>query len=540
MTETADMARSEPASAIPADFLEAIGTRIGKENLSTDPALLELYSTDFSEIRLGRADAIARPGTSDEVAHILRLAGEKGVSVVVRGGGMSYTLGYAPRDKGSLLIDMARFDTIETINRESRFITVGAGVTWAQIDEALEDTGLALRFRGTMSGIRATVGGGLGNNATGNGIGDISHDLMGLEAVLPDGRIVQTGARAFAPDLPGVKHNSPDLTGLFINDAGVFGVRTKATFRLNRAYSCFASVMFGFDDPEPLVEAMCKAARFDTATDIMSFSAYHHRVFASQPRPRGEEARAMARTIARQAGGGMRGMRRLASLLNPKALSSLAGIPYSLLVNCDAHDAATARRNAREIGRSVRRLGGRPISPALAYGLRARPFVPIATLILGMDGECSIPTNCTVPLERAAEARRGVDEFFRRNRTDMERYGVTHTYLMLMLGNLFGIEPILYWQDAISPLRLEVSDPKTREALSRRSSNPETRAYVLDLRRRLVEEVCRPLNAAHFQLGKYYPLEDALASEANWTVLKDLKGSFDPKGILNPGGLGLA
>ncbi|MEQ8741626.1 FAD-binding oxidoreductase [Parasphingorhabdus sp.] len=521
-----------------AGLVDALERLLGADHVSTNPDRLELASSDFSEIRLSRAAVLVQPGTTADVAELLKLASVATVPVVVRGGGMSYTLGYAPRDATAILIDMSRFDQIE-INEDSRILTVGAGTSWASIDAALAGTGLALRFRGTLSGSRATVGGGLGNNATGLGQGDISNDLLGIEVVLPDSRVIQTGARAIDPDLPGVRHSSPDLTGLFINDAGVFGVRTKVSFRLSRAFSCVSSAVFTFDEPEPLVEAMCAASRLDIASEIMSFCNYHHRVFAAQPGASGKEAKRLAQAIGRQAGGGLRGALRLARLLNPRALTGLVDAPYSVMINCDAFDAVTANRHIRAISRIVRRFGGKRKSPALAYGLRAQPFVPISSLILGMNKECSIPTNCTVPMERARELQRSAYEFFARNRSNMERYGVTHTYLMLVLGNSFGMEPIIYWKDSVSPLRLNVSAPEEREALASCPARPEARAFALDLRQRLVSEVCDPLRGAHFQLGKFYPLKTALASPDNWTILQDIKDVVDAKGLMNPGGLGM-
>jgi FAD/FMN-containing dehydrogenase len=70
-----------------------------------------------------------------------------------------------------------------------------------------------------MSGSRATVGGGLGNNATGHGQSDINDDLLGVQVVLPNGQILETGSRTTSIDALVVRNDGPDLTGLFVRDA---------------------------------------------------------------------------------------------------------------------------------------------------------------------------------------------------------------------------------------------------------------------------------------------------------------------------------
>ena len=110
-----------------------------------------------------------------------------------------------------------------------------AGVTWAQLYEALKPKGLRLPFFGTFSGVRATVGGGMSNGALFFGTaryGTGADNLLGLEVVLADGTRVRTGQAAFKNGKPFYRTYGPDLTGLFTHDAGTLGIKTEATLRL--------------------------------------------------------------------------------------------------------------------------------------------------------------------------------------------------------------------------------------------------------------------------------------------------------------------
>ena len=142
-------------------FLARARGIVGAENLLTDEASRKLYSVDFSEIPLSTAIAIIRPRTTQEVSQIVRAAGETGIALTARGGGMSYTLGYAPRDENTAILDMKRMNSIR-INAEDRLVEIEPGATWAEVHAALQPTGLRIGCMGTMSGIAATIGGGLG------------------------------------------------------------------------------------------------------------------------------------------------------------------------------------------------------------------------------------------------------------------------------------------------------------------------------------------------------------------------------------------
>ncbi len=520
----------------PASFLEQVNNIVEKERLLTDPKTRLLYSTDFSEIQLQTAIAVIRPKSTQEVSLIVRAAAETGIALTARGGGMSYTLGYVPRDENTAVLDMSNMNAIR-IDEADRLIEIGPGATWAQVHEALRPTGLRIGCMGTMSGIAATVGGGLGNNATGHGRGDITDDLMGLEAVLGDGSLILTGALATNPQHPVLRSYGPDLTGFFTHDPGVFGIKTKAVFRLHPKPRGVAFVCYGFSQSRSLVRALCDVEKLGVMASNMAFSHYHHRLFASM-KPAPEEARIVAREVMRMAPSKLRGLSSLASLAALGGFKYLLKWPFSTFGVIDAYDQGTADKMARAAGVAMRKHGGVKLPSSLGVAFRAQPYMPIERLMIGVDGECTIPTNCGVALSQSEALLDNVETFFSENASAMEAHGVTWTRLFLTSKGGFGMEPILYWNDRPSALRMAQLSPERRPKFKAIQENKESRDFVLELRQRLVERV-QVLHPYHFQIGKYYDYRTALQSDAAWRTLVKFKDIVDPSGLMNPGGLGL-
>jgi hypothetical protein len=187
----------------------------------------------------------------------------------------------------------------------------------------------------------------------------------------------------------------------------------------------------------------------------------------------------------------------------------------------------------------ARKNGGRAIPTTIALALRAQPFNPIDHLIIGKDGECSFPSNCSVPLSQGKALAKGISDFFTKNDELMKAHDLRWTRLMLSVKGLYGCEPTIYWFDRMSPLRSSVLRADRRQAMSALPDNRETREVALDLRHRLINEVFLPFQGAHFQIGKYYPYRKALSNTDNYSLLELVKNTLDPGHRMNPGALGL-
>jgi FAD/FMN-containing dehydrogenase len=529
---------NEPQRGDVATLIEKLRAAAGDQYVLTDKQTLDLYSIDFSEQRRETAAAVVQPGSTEEVAETAKLATSGGFPVCPRGGGMSYTLGHVPLHAASLIVDMTRMNRIVEINTDDLYITVEAGVTWKQIHDALAEEAYHVPFHGTISGIRSTVGGALGNNAVGLGKGTVVDDLLGVEVVLSDGRVIETGGMAAGNPAPLLPNYGPDLTGIFISDGGAFGIKTKATFRLTRKPGGTAYVSFGFQDRHSALAALCELGNLGIHSENFVFGRYAHEAFNKVLAPSMKEARAMLGRLIRSSSSRRRGLLDAMRIARPGGLKFLLGWEHSLHVVIDGFHQRVADHGAAMIKRIAKRHGGKTLPPTLPMGMRIDPFPAIDQIIIGTEGECSVPSNCMVPLSRAQETASALEAFSRENVAFMEKHGVVLDLQYLLVGNIFGIEPLISWRDTLSPLRSSILGPERREKASKIPADPAAREAATELRRRMVN-LFRELETGHIQIGKFYPYRERLRSESNWRVLEDLKAVLDPPHLMNPGTLGL-
>ena len=528
---------SEHSSAV-SQLASRLCEVLGEEHVSTDSETCELYSTDFSEIAMPAASLIVRPGCTEDIVAVVKAAVSEGFAIFTRGGGMSYTLGFVPQKKESVVIDMRRMNRILEINTNDLYVVVETGATWKQLRETLGDCPFHVSFHGTLSGYVATVGGGLGNMATGLGRGEIVDDLLGMELVLADGSIVQTGCLVTGEKSPTIRNFGPNLTELFVSDGGAFGVKTKAVFRLSRKLPAASYASFGFKDRHQMVTAYCDMLRLGVCTEVTCCEDYHHTQLATQQKPTRKEALEFAGRFLRSSSSRLRGVRDLLRCVRPGGLDTLTRYPLSLHAVVDGFDQRTADRKMAEVKRAARREGGKTLPPFLAIGLRVDPFLPVDQLILGKNGSCSIPSHCLVPLSKAHDFVSALERFMNENTGFMERHGLEMALLYFNVTEKFGVEPIIYWRDKLNPLRLSILDPEKKALYGSIPEDTTARQAVQDLRRRLVD-VFVEVDGTYAQLGKYYPYRERFANENNWKMLEGVKELLDPQHLMNPGALGL-
>lgn len=209
----------------PAD-LETLARFVGPSNLITTQAELEPYSTDGTKLVFA-PDAVIFPSTAEQTAHILRLATERGIPVIPRGGGTGMSGGSLPVH-GGLVLSLEHMDRILKIDRENLVAKVEPGFITAHLQEAVEKVGLfyppdpASIHISTIGGNVAECAGGLRAVKYG-----VTRDyVLGLTVVLPTGDILQTGVET----MKGVA--GYDLTHLIVGSEGTLAVITSITLRL--------------------------------------------------------------------------------------------------------------------------------------------------------------------------------------------------------------------------------------------------------------------------------------------------------------------
>ena len=208
------------------DLIHALQDLLGANQVLTGDDVRQRAVSWFDHSP-NQAGAIIRPASTDEVAQALSLCHEAGVSIVPMGGltGVVDGVRATPNQIG---LSLERMTGLEPIDVDSRTLTVEAGVPLQQVHEIAEEHGLHfpvdLGARGSC-----TIGGMASTNAGGNEVlryGMMREQILGLEAVLADGRVVSNLR-------PLMKNNTGyDLKQLFIGSEGTVGIVTRVTLKL--------------------------------------------------------------------------------------------------------------------------------------------------------------------------------------------------------------------------------------------------------------------------------------------------------------------
>jgi FAD/FMN-containing dehydrogenase len=217
--------RSAEASSLRDSLLAAIGPGV----LLETAADAEPFLTDYRGLYRGRALAVALPRSVDEVSRLLAWCNSARVAVVPQGGNTGYCGGATPDDSGmQLVVGLRRLSRVRHIDASNFSITVEACCTLAEVQRAAAD---AQRFFPLELGSAEScqIGGNLATNAGGLNVlryGMARAVTLGIEAVLANGQVFQH-LRALRKDNTGY-----DLTGLLIGSEGTLGVITAATLKL--------------------------------------------------------------------------------------------------------------------------------------------------------------------------------------------------------------------------------------------------------------------------------------------------------------------
>ena len=124
------------------DLSGVLKQHLGEDGLKDDSAHREFMSQDIWA-KGETAAFVAAPTTLEEMQTAIRAAHERGISLNPRGGGYSYTKGYTPDRDNVGILDMSKLNQVVEVNTEDMYVTVQAGVTWAQLYEAQKPPGVS-------------------------------------------------------------------------------------------------------------------------------------------------------------------------------------------------------------------------------------------------------------------------------------------------------------------------------------------------------------------------------------------------------------
>ena len=252
-------------------WLDSVAGIVGPRHLITDPDTLAAACLDWRGRYRGRAQAIARPGSTAEVAALVRACVAAGAPIVPQGGNTSHCGAATPDDSGrALIIQLHRMQALRAVDADNNTLTAEAGCTLAQVQDAAAGVGrlfpLSLASEGSCQ-----IGGNLATNAGGVAVlryGPMRELTLGLEAVLPDGSVLDS--------LSGLRKNNTgyDLKQLLIGAEGTLGIITAATLKLFPAPEATATALVEVASPaDALALLHALQARFGdrlTAFELIS------------------------------------------------------------------------------------------------------------------------------------------------------------------------------------------------------------------------------------------------------------------------------
>ncbi len=187
---------------------------VGVDGVFSAHADLVVYECDGFVIEKNCPDVVVFPRTTQHVADIVRLANKHRMPFVPRGAGTSLAGGCLPVG-GGIMIVLTRMKAIEEINIRDRYALVQPGVVNAWLNQTLKGTGFHYAPDPSSQGA-CTIGGNVATNSGGPHTlkyGVTVNHVLGVEAVLADGRIVQFGGPA--EDATGL-----DLVGAIVGSEG--------------------------------------------------------------------------------------------------------------------------------------------------------------------------------------------------------------------------------------------------------------------------------------------------------------------------------
>jgi D-lactate dehydrogenase (cytochrome) len=243
--------------------IDRLSARFG-DRLSTSDAIRDHHGRNEAYYPFTPPDAVVFPETTEEVSELVMICADEGCPVVPWGVGTSLE-GHALAIKGGITVDMSRMDKVLAIHPEDMDAVVQPGVTRTRLNDELRATGL---FFSVDPGADATLGGMAATRASGTTAvryGTMRENVLALEAVLADGRIIRTGTRARKSSA------GYDLKNLLVGSEGTLGIITELTVRLFGQPEAISAATCAFDDFEGAVNTVITTIQMGIPMARMEF-----------------------------------------------------------------------------------------------------------------------------------------------------------------------------------------------------------------------------------------------------------------------------
>lgn len=228
--------------------IDALRILLG-DRLSTAEAILQQHGENEAYYPTTPPDAVAFPHSTAEVAEVIKICAAHGCPVIAFGTSTSLE-GHQLAIEGGISLDMNKMNAVLAINAEDMDVVVQPGVTREQLNEDLRATGL---FFPVDPGANASLGGMTATRASGTTAvryGTMKENVLALEVVLADGRIIRTGSRARKSSA------GYDLTKLMVGSEGTLGIITEITLKLQGQPEAISAATCAFPNVESAVNTV--------------------------------------------------------------------------------------------------------------------------------------------------------------------------------------------------------------------------------------------------------------------------------------------
>ncbi|MDP7661508.1 MAG: FAD-binding oxidoreductase [Gammaproteobacteria bacterium] len=516
-------------------LLQALADILSAAHLLTDDESRTFFSTDVYRQADVLALAVAQPGTVEELQQIVRVCAEHEAPMVVRGGGASYTDGFLPTQPNTILIDSSRLNRIE-VNEADMTVTVEPGVTWASLYERLSAQGLRTPFWGPFSGLAATIGGGMSHYAVNYGSGQYGmsvESLTCMDVILANGDLISTGSSGGEGHSSFFRFYGPDLAGLFLGDAGALGIKARFTLRLMKKPQGFAAASFGFPDGESCLNALIETARLGVLAQNFGLDPRQQKTALTEMESKDPLDAAL--TVLKSSRNPVDGVLQVMKM-GLAGRNFLKNAVYSAHFSTEGLTDTEARYKLAAV-RDIAARYGAEVANSIPTFFNAAPFMEL-TPILGPNGELWKPTHGVLPFSRVMQHHADFEALLTEYRDRMTQHRVQLTRMLMTFStHCFVYEPTFLWEDERSIYHWRVYPASLLGKKPEHPANPEGRALVKEIKGRILE-LCIKNGASHMQVGKDYPYLETRKPEVRDFVVM-LKQTLDPKGLMNPGALGL-
>lgn len=240
------------------NLIEILSTIVGNNHVLTGVHLQE-YEQDWRHRVMGKSLCVVRPGTTQEVALVVKACAQAGASIVPQGGNTGLVGGSIPDDSGTqIVMSLRRMSGVRSIDPHNMTITVDAGCVLQNVQELADSHGFLFPLSLGAEG-SCTIGGNLATNAGGTQVlryGNARDLCLGIEVVTPQGE-VWDGLSGLRKDNTGY-----DLRDLFVGSEGTLGVITAATMKL-------------YPKPKAQLTAWAALDSLEDATHLLGISRAH-------------------------------------------------------------------------------------------------------------------------------------------------------------------------------------------------------------------------------------------------------------------------